>query len=587
MSKPKVSELADVAEGFARRVTRSRSTRSRRTNGGCGSGTRSPRITALTAIAGRRRRSRRSRLARYRAGVSASGVAASLSAISWRVETRGGDGGEVTRLAREVVKRQRTDGADKALSPAPVLSLGALGAMAAAPSLGGRDAALGVVLPFVDAPPRQLDAVRVDDVAVSSGRAVVRLPEIEQRGRSYGAVPAKQLVIEFGDGRDGRRDAVETLLAVAGDGPVFPLKAVYQLRSDPSRGAGVFPQILLRNRALLGAMFVFALRPEEARNADLDDTLYPEDDVLLQIPRSKTNRDGDVEFVAADDRVPFTGRGVELLNDWVEFRLRGRDFERESIVGEPLFTTVHHTGPDGSQRLTTGEIRSIVQGMATQVGLPDTVSGHSLRRTWATQAYLAGVPLEDISAHLRHGKLDTTTRYIEDLELHLIDAASMTDPAVVRAGPGGQKQPTKNVGFIETPLPALIDEVWSMTLGSPLAASTLDSYSSYWRTWENWADEFGFPAFPADPRAVALFAAERAKTVAANTLRAQMIALDYVHHGNGMPATAFTRMAADLIEGLGRDQRDRPVKQAPVIPRSELLAMAALCRTGETAPTVA
>src|SRR5215211_3379128 len=52
---------------------------------------------------------------------------------------------------------------------------------------------------------------------------------------SYEAVPSREVHVAFGDRRSGVRDAVATLLVLAGDGPVFPLTAVYQWRSDPAR----------------------------------------------------------------------------------------------------------------------------------------------------------------------------------------------------------------------------------------------------------------------------------------------------------------------------------------------------------------
>lgn len=82
--------------------------------------------------------------------------------------------------------------------------------------------------------------------------------------------------------------------------------------------------------------------------------------------------------------------------------------------------------------------------------------------------------------------------------------------------------------------------------------------------------------FPADPRAVALFAAARAEEgIAPNTLRGQLRALEAVHADNGVPTVGFVRLASEMIAGLYRDRR-APRRKAPIIPIADLRAMAAL-----------
>lgn len=103
--------------------------------------------------------------------------------------------------------------------------------------------------------------------------------------------------------------------------------------------------------------------------------------------------------------------------------------------------------------MTIDEVRGVVGDLAARVGLPSTVSGHLLRRSWATHAYLRGPDsLGAISLHLRHSRIDNTVRYVEDLALHLVDPDQLLDRDAVVTGPGGQLAPAKDVGFDVFPL---------------------------------------------------------------------------------------------------------------------------------------
>lgn len=99
----------------------------------------------------------------------------------------------------------------------------------------------------------------------------------------------------------------------------------------------------------------------------------------------------------------------------------------------------------------------MLRDLAGAVGLPSAVSGHSLRRRWATHAYLRDrESLGAISLHLRHSRINKTVRYLEDLALHLVDPTGMLSAATVVAGPGGQALPAKDVGLDDAPLDDLV-----------------------------------------------------------------------------------------------------------------------------------
>lgn len=512
-------------------------------------------------------------VARFRAGVSASGVSSNLSAIGWYHEQVDPPVEDVTGLAKQVLRRLRGDGSDKPLSPAPVLSVGALVAMVTAPVRGIRKRSAKLVRQLSGAPPRQLVALGIDDVvfAPDSSWVDLRLPALPARGRS-GALGAVTVRLDAGTTLlDCPVEAMRSLVAEAGDGPLFTERLVHQEGIggwDPYDGAEGTPlRLAARNRALVCVGYAGALRVEELSQARVEHLQPLRTGYRLRLPTTKTSRDGASQAVVLDA----TGDEldpVRAIDRWLAVRGDGDG---------PLFGNVHHAA-DLERGMTTDEIRGVLADLAAQVALPKTVSGHSLRRSWATHTYLRDRDaLGAISLHLRHTRIDNTVRYIEDLALHLVDAGEMLSRDAIVAGPGGQPSPAKDVGFGDTPLDDLVAAALDVTRsgGVSFAPSTLRGYASYWSTWERWATANGFDVFPADPRAVALFAAARAEEgIAPNTLRGQLRAMEAVHADNGIPTVGFVRLAAEMIAGLERDRR-APRRKAPIIPVADLQAMAA------------
>ncbi len=521
-------------------------------------------------------------VARFRAGVSASGVSANLSAIGWYHAQLNPPVDDVTGLAKQVLRRLRGDGSDRPLSPAPVLSVGALVAMVTAPVRGVRRRSAKLVRQLSGTPPRQLVPLDHDDVVFAPDRSWValRLGALPARGRS-GALAAGEVRLDAGTTLlDCPVEAMRSLVAEAGDGPLFTERLVHQDgvgEWDPfDAGEGIPLRLAARNRALVCVGYAGALRVEELSQARVEHLEPLRGGYRLRLPTTKTSRDGASQAVVLDA----TGDEldpVRAIDGWLAVR---------GDADGPLFANVHHAA--GLDRgMTTDEIRAALADLAAQIGLPTTVSGHSLRRSWATHAYLRDRDaLGAISLHLRHSRIDNTVRYIEDLALHLVDADEVLSRDAVMVGPGGQRSPTKDVGFDRSPLDALIGAVLDATRSGSVsfAPSTLRGYASYWSVWERWAKSNGFDVFPADPRVVALFAAARAEEgIAPNTLRGQLRAMEAVHADNGAPTVGFVRLAAEMIAGLERD-RSSPLRKAPIIPVGDLRAMAAwsLARADES-----
>jgi len=66
----------------------------------------------------------------------------------------------------------------------------------------------------------------------------------------------------------------------------------------------------------------------------------------------------------------------------------------------------------GSEAITRIQCHRLLKGVALEVGIEDNISTHSMRKTWAYQAYMKGVPLIQIMDALNHSSEDMTKRYL-------------------------------------------------------------------------------------------------------------------------------------------------------------------------------
>jgi integrase/recombinase XerD len=156
----------------------------------------------------------------------------------------------------------------------------------------------------------------------------------------------------------------------------------------------------LRDRALLETLYGAGLRASEALALRLQD-------VDLDVGFVRTVGKGDKERV-----VPLGRKAIEALRAYNE---RGRP-----LLGKPgalkapeLFLN------DRGRRLSRQGLHLIIKAYARQAGLPDDVSAHTLRHSFATHLLEGGADLRAVQEMLGHADLSTTQIYTHVSSAHL------------------------------------------------------------------------------------------------------------------------------------------------------------------------
>ena len=162
-----------------------------------------------------------------------------------------------------------------------------------------------------------------------------------------------------------------------------------------------FPE---RERALFELLYATGLRVSEVAGLDVDDL-----DLAARMVRARGK--GSKERI-----VPFGEEAEDALRCWLPVRsaLRARTISRDAS-GEPLF--VNSRGG----RLTTRSMARALKRRLRAAGLPEEISPHALRHTFATHLLQAGADLRAIQELLGHASLSTTQKYTH------LDAARLRD----------------------------------------------------------------------------------------------------------------------------------------------------------------
>jgi integrase/recombinase XerC len=157
---------------------------------------------------------------------------------------------------------------------------------------------------------------------------------------------------------------------------------------------GSFPE---RDRALFELLYATGLRVSEAAGLDLED-------VDFSARMARVVGKGGKERI-----VPFGEEAQASLRDYLPHRAeRRRKYDPAGDRGsgeEPLFVNAR------GGRLTTRSMARLLKRRLRAAGLPEEISPHALRHTFATHLLSAGADLRAIQELLGHASLSTTQKY--------------------------------------------------------------------------------------------------------------------------------------------------------------------------------
>jgi integrase/recombinase XerD len=153
--------------------------------------------------------------------------------------------------------------------------------------------------------------------------------------------------------------------------------------------------VRLRDRALLELLYAAGLRISEALGLDRDD-LSLDGGFVRVIGKGDRERLVPVGEVALD----WLGRYLEAVRPaWLALH------HVEPLRGGPLFLSAH------GRRLGRGQAWAIVRRAASAAGLPDRVTPHTLRHSFATHLLEGGADLRVVQELLGHASISTTQLY--------------------------------------------------------------------------------------------------------------------------------------------------------------------------------
>ena len=151
-----------------------------------------------------------------------------------------------------------------------------------------------------------------------------------------------------------------------------------------------------REKALFGLMISTGLRVCEISTALIEDIKMYNNELVLFVLGKK--RDSKCEYVKLSNQV------ISDLNAYIGTRTNGNIFISTSNENYGL-------------GLSTVSLRKIIKNIFKRYGLDkDTLSCHSLRRSFAVVSYETGSSIYDIQQVLHHSSINTTTRYLKQVD---------------------------------------------------------------------------------------------------------------------------------------------------------------------------
>jgi integrase len=172
-----------------------------------------------------------------------------------------------------------------------------------------------------------------------------------------------------------------------------------------------------RDRALLLVGFAGAFRRGELVSLRYQDIRFTKEGVVVTIPHSKTDAEGEGQTVG----IPYGSHPetcpVRALENWLG---------QANITYGYLFTRIGRWGGEvRGERISDHQLAKIIKRLAHSAGLdPAAFSGHSLRSGLATAAAEGGATERSIMDQTRHRSLQQLRKYIRRGSLFRDNAAA-------------------------------------------------------------------------------------------------------------------------------------------------------------------
>ena len=161
-----------------------------------------------------------------------------------------------------------------------------------------------------------------------------------------------------------------------------------------------------RDRALLAIGMAGAFRRSELVEVTVARVAEDARGLLIRIPSSKTDQEGDGQTVAILD-----GRRLEPVhhyNAWIE---------KAGICSGPVFRKLTPQGRLTEKSMSAQGVALVVKAAAVAAGYtPELFSGHSLRAGFLTEAGRQSANLFKMKEHSRHASLEMVAEYVRDHE---------------------------------------------------------------------------------------------------------------------------------------------------------------------------
>ena len=171
----------------------------------------------------------------------------------------------------------------------------------------------------------------------------------------------------------------------------------------------------LRNLAIYALMATTGIRTVEVSRAVIKNLVYDEETGTAKLYVTGKGHD------AADDFVNVSAEVVTLIKNYLTARVGvPADCSLTLIIDkasddESLFGSTSNRN-FGKAILPTS-LSTIIKQLFTVNGIKTPrITAHSIRHGFATTALLAGASLREVQAAMRHTKIDTTTRYLHELD---------------------------------------------------------------------------------------------------------------------------------------------------------------------------